>query len=63
MDNNQIYADCAERQCAAVIPLRTRRELGGFLSLGREDCECVLVPSGAFVRLVLVLFACDSVRG
>jgi hypothetical protein len=28
-----------------------------------RNCECVVVPSGAVVRLVPVLFARDSVRG
>jgi hypothetical protein len=32
-------------------------------ALRREDCECVVVPSGAVVRLVPVLFARDSARG
>src|SRR5205823_1238294 len=32
-------------------------------ALWREDCECVVVPSGAVVRLVPVLFARDSARG
>ena len=32
-------------------------------SIRREDCECVVVPSGTVVRLMSVLFARDSARG
>ena len=53
------------RRTSCIDKDRKDFSLGAPIMLrpGREDCECVLVPSGALVRLVSVLFARDSVRG